>query len=155
MSDTNNELYELSVSRHIAATPEQVWQVMTKRMPEWWCPKPWRIEIVEMDWRAGGRSAMVMLGPEGEELLQEGVFLEVTPGKCFVITDAINVKHIPQNPFMIGIWGIEAENNGTRYTARARHWNKEAYVQHQEMGFKDGWEACANQLAAICETEQE
>lgn len=152
MTKAKPETYELSVTRHIAAPTKKVWQVMTERMSEWWCPKPWRTEIIEQDWRAGGRTAFVLKGPEGEEEVAEGIFLEFTPGKCFAFTDAITASHKPQGPFMIGIWEIEAEDGGTRYTATARHWTKEAYEQHKEMGFKDGWAKCAEQLAEICET---
>ena len=31
---------ELSVTRFIAASPAKVWQVMTDRQEEWWCPRP-------------------------------------------------------------------------------------------------------------------
>jgi uncharacterized protein YndB with AHSA1/START domain len=143
--------WELSVTRFIAASPGRVWQVMTEQQTSWWCPFPWRAEIVELDWRAGGRSAMLFKGPNGEEMPQEGVFLEVTPGARFVSTDAVTGDHMPSDPFMIGIWEIEPEGEGTRYTARARHWTEEKYRQHLEMGFTQGWGACADQLVKLCE----
>lgn len=145
---------ELSVTRHIAAPPEKVWQIMTERQSEWWCPRPWRAEIIAQDWRAGGRSAMMFRGPDGEEMPQEGVFLEVTPGVRFVTTDAFAVGWYPAEPFMIGIWEIMGEGSGTRYTARARHWSADAFKQHEDMGFVAGWGACADQLAELCEGER-
>ncbi len=155
MSDTeaaqNGNGFELSVTRHIAAPPEKVWPVITGRIAEWWCPKPWRTEIIEQDWRAGGRSAMVMKGPDGEEHVLEGLFLEVTPGRRFATTDAVRAGLTPAEPFMIGIWEIEADGEGTRYTARARHWSEEAMQRHRDMGFAEGWSACADQLAELCE----
>lgn len=142
---------ELSVTTLIEASPDHVWQVMTGRLEEWWCPKPWRTEIVEMDWRAGGRCAMTMLGPEGEAMPSDGVFLEVTPGKRWVSTDAFLHGWVPATPFMIGIWEIAAETGGTRYRASARHWTDEALSQHEQMGFMPGWQAVADQLKALCE----
>ncbi|MEZ5654751.1 MAG: SRPBCC domain-containing protein [Sphingobium sp.] len=143
---------ELFVETYIDASPEKVWDIMTKRMEEWWCPKPWRTEIVEQDWRAGGRDAMIMRGPnEGEEHPTEGIFLEVTPGVRFVSTDAVNYKMEPQQPFMIGTWEIFPEGSGTRYRASARHWTEEARNQHAEMGFEQGWGACAQQLKELVE----
>lgn len=149
--------WELSVTRFIAAPLEKVWQMMTERQVEWFCPLPWRAEVVEQDWRAGGRTAMVFKGPGGEEMPQEGIFLEVTPGQRFVTTDCAvrgaGGEWQTAEPFMIGIWEIEPEGNGTRYTGRARHWTEEKYKAHLEMGFEGGWGAAADQLKAICEGE--
>jgi len=142
---------DLSVTTYIDAPPEMVWQVMTQRQEEWWCPTPWRAEIVEQDWRPGGRAAMIMRGPNGEEMPNEGVFLDVVPGKHFISTDAFTVGWRPAGPFMVGIWAIEAEGEGTRYTASARHWSAEARDQHAAMGFEAGWGAVAQQLKALCE----
>ena len=143
--------YELSVTRHIAAPPERVWQIMTERLPEWWCPKPWTTEVIEQDWRAGGRNATVMRGPNGEEHPGEGIFLEVTPNRRIVFTDAMTSDWTPQGPFMIGLFEIEPEGDGTRYKASARHWTEEAFQQHKDMGFEQGWSAVADQLAALAE----
>lgn len=144
---------ELSITRHIAAPPAAVWTVMTERQEEWFVPAPWRFETIEQDWRAGGRSASVFRGPDGEENVQEGIFLEVTPGRRFVVTDAIRSDWSPSGPFMIGGWEIEPGGDGTRYRAWARHWTAEAMEQHKAMGFEQGWMACADQLAKICEHE--
>lgn len=142
---------ELSVSRYIAAPPAKVWEVMTDRMAEWWCPKPWRVEIVEQDRRAGGRTAMTMIGPNGENMPMEGIYLAYDEGRRFVSTDAVDGDFRPQAAFMIGIWEVAPEGDGSRYTATARHWSEEAMKQHQEMGFEEGWGVCADQLKALCE----
>lgn len=143
---------ELAVETWIDAPPEKVWLVMTERLSEWWCPKPWRTEVTELDWRAGGRSAMIMRGPnEGEEHALEGVVLEVEPGRRWVSTDAFRVGWIPQKAFMVGTWEIKPEGTGTRYRASARHWTPEDARQHADMGFAEGWAACAAQLKELCE----
>lgn len=142
----------LSVTIYIEAAPEHVWQVMTERQEEWWCPKPWRVEIVEQDWRAGGRAAMTMHGPNGETMPNEGVFLEVTPGVRYVVTDAFQAGWQPAGPFMVGVWGIAPEGSGTRFTGEARHWTREARDKHQAMGFEQGWGVVAEQLKELCET---
>ena len=139
MTDEN---LELSVTRLIDAPVETVWKIATERMEEWWCPKPWTVEIIEQDWRAGGRSAMVMRGPNGEEMPHEGVFLEVSPGKRFVFTDAFATGWHPKGPFMVGTMEFADEGGKTRYTGSARHWTREAYDQHKAMGFEQGWDGC-------------
>jgi uncharacterized protein YndB with AHSA1/START domain len=147
------EPLELSVTRHIAAPVDTVWRIATERMVDYWCPRPWRVEIVEQEWRAGGRSAMVMHGPNGETMPQEGVFLEVTPGVRFVFTDAFAAGWRPQGPFIVGIVELAAEDGGTRYTATARHWTAEACEQHRAMGFEQGWRTVADQLAELAEVD--
>lgn len=142
---------ELAVERHIAAPPARVWAIMTQRMAEWFCPKPWLAEIIEQDWRPGGRSAMVIRGPAGEEQPNEGVFLEVVPGARFVFTDAFTVGWQPKGPFMVGFFEIAPDGDGTHYRAGARHWTAEACAQHAAMGFHTGWGAVADQLAALAE----
>ena len=152
LPDAAADSSELAVECFIAAPPEKVWAIMTERLAEWWCPRPWRTEIIEMDWRPGGRDAMVLRGPNpGEEHVLEGVFLEVVPGSHWISTDAFRVGWIPQEPFMTGKWSIAPEGDGTRYRASARHWSEEASRKHAEMGFEEGWAACAAQLKALCE----
>ena len=145
------ETRELQVSRYIAAPPARVWQIMTERVPEWWCPKPWTTEVRQVEWRAGGPFDFVMRGPGGEEETGHGVLLEVVPGRRFVFTDAMDANWQPQDAFMIGLFEIAPEGTGTRYTARARHWSDEAVARHREMGFEGGWSAVADQLAALAE----
>jgi len=146
---------ELSVTCFIAASPETVWHALTERQEEWWCPKPWRVEVVEQDRRPGGRCAMTMYGPAGEVAPQEGIYLAWDEGRRIVTTDAVTIDAAgdlrPAGPFMIGFWEIEPEGDGTRYTARARHWTDEARQQHEAMGFVQGWQVCADQLKALCE----
>ena len=144
---------ELSITRYIDAPPAEVWDILANRQEEWWCPKPWTIEMIAQERHAGGRSAMIMRGPNGEEMPQEGIFLEWSEGKRFVTTDAVDADFQPAGPFMVGIWEIEPEGPGTRYTARARHWTQEAMKQHEEMGFEEGWGACADQLKALAEAD--
>ena len=143
--------FELTVSRQIAASPERVWTVITQRTAEWWCPKPWHAEVVELDWRAGGRNAITMHGPNGEVHAGEGLFLSVEPGRMFAFTDAMTADLMPQSPFMIGIISLKPNEQGTLYTASARHWTEEAMVQHRDMGFETGWSAVADQLACLAE----
>lgn len=146
-------MYELSVTRLIEAAPDKVWQVMTQRTDEWWCPKPWRAEV---DWGSrapGGKTHTTMYGPNGEKNEHPGFILAWDEGRRIAVTDAIEGDLQPAGPFMLGIWEIEPEGSGTRYTGRARHWTPESMAHHKEMGFDEGWGIMADQLKALCETD--
>ena len=144
-------MHELSVTRLIDAPTDKVWQVMTERTDEWWCPKPWRAEV---DWgpRApGGRTHTTMYGPGGEKNEHPGFILAWDERRRIAVTDAIEGDLEPAGPFMLGIWEIAAEGCGTRYTGRARHWSSESMAHHKEMGFDEGWGIMADQLKTLCE----
>lgn len=144
-------MHELSISRQIAASPATVWHVMTTRLPEWFCPAPWRAEILVQECRPGGRCEMLFHGPDGEAMPQRGIYLAWDEGFRFASTDAVVGDLEPAEAGMIGIWQIEPEGEGTRYTASARHWSAEAMQRHADMGFEAGWGAAADQLKALCE----
>jgi uncharacterized protein YndB with AHSA1/START domain len=151
-----SEVEELSITRHIKASPETVWRVLTERATEWFCPLPWRAPVVDYDLRPGGRANVEMRGPEGEEASYKGVVLEVEPGRRLVTTGAFTEGWVPQAGEMnfVRIDTLEPEDGGTRYTTRARHWDQAAVEQHKAMGFEAGWGAVADQLAALAEQEE-
>ena len=145
--------HELSIARHIIASPATVWRIFTTRTGEWWCPKPWTTPVVDWDLRPGGSARVVMETPEGQRHEHDGVFLEVVPEHRVVFTDAFCGDWEPDGPFMVVIIEFTPVDGGTRYTARVRHWTDEALKQHEAMGFEAGWGAVAGQLAALAEAE--
>jgi uncharacterized protein YndB with AHSA1/START domain len=146
MTDGN----ELRIERVIDAPPAIVWQAWTGHFEEWFCPRPWRVEVTEQQLVPGGRSAMVMKGPNGEENAIESVILEATPQRRIVSTDALTSDWRTQGPFMVRIDEFEDLGDGrTRYSAIARHWTTEARDQHQAMGFEAGWNAATDQLVEV------
>lgn len=145
--------HELSVACHIDAPRAIVWKVWTDLKDEWYCPKPWRAHVIEEDMRPGGRSAVQMFGPDGEDTgPMEGVFLEVVPGERVVTTDAYAAGWLPQTPFITAIWTFADADDGTSVTATARHWDAEAKVRHEAMGFHPGWDQMLAQFKALSET---
>lgn len=142
---------ELSVDRLIAASPAAVWAVMTTRLTEWFCPAPWRAEVIEQDWRAGGRSAMTFHGPAGEAMREEGVILEVVEGRRWIATDAFTAGWQPREAFATMVFEVEPDGDGARYRVTARHWTSEALEKHRATGFVEGCGIAADQLKTLCE----
>jgi uncharacterized protein YndB with AHSA1/START domain len=152
MQGTEANGWELSVERAIAAPPSRVWQAMTGRLPEWWCPKPWRTEVHRIEWRSGGPFEMVMRGPETTDASPIlGVLLEVVPERRFVFSDMTTRDWIPKPGFMIGCFELEPRGSGTRVRGWSRHWDEAAMKKHLEMGFTEGWSIVLHQLAALVE----
>ncbi len=120
MTVTADNGWELSITRYISAPPKKVWDIMAGRIEEWWCPKPWRAEFKTLERLAGGRSDCVMYGPDGKVHPNPGTVLAWDEGRRFAYSDAFVDDLMPNGPFMVGIWSIEAEGEGTRYTAISR-----------------------------------
>lgn len=144
---------ELSVTTLIDAPPATVWDVLVNRTNEWWCPKPWQAEVDFGTRLPGSAMHAVMRGPDGDVHEHPGLILAWDEGRRFATTDSITGDLEPHDAFMIGIWEIEPEGTGTRYTARARHWSDADLERHSEMGFEQGWSACAAQLKDLCEND--
>jgi len=141
--------HELAIERLIDAPASALWKAYTDHLNEWFCPKPWRAEVVEMDLRAGGRAAITMYGPDGEVHPNDGVYLNVVPERLIVFTDAFTSGWDPAGqPFMVGSFEFEPQGK-TLLRGRARHWNAEALAQHEAMGFHAGWGVMMEQWEAV------
>lgn len=147
-------MHELILDRYIDAPRPALWRCWTEAelLKQWFVPAPWAVARAEVDLRPGGTSTIVMRSPEGEEFPNTGVYLEVVPNERLVFTDAYSSAWVPAKPFFTGIITFADEGQGTRYTARARHWTAEDMKGHEEMGFHDGWGKAADQLEALART---
>jgi uncharacterized protein YndB with AHSA1/START domain len=147
---------ELVIARKVAASPAACFRCWTEPalIPQFFCPKPWVAEVVKLDVRPGGFSQMIFKGPDGESFPNDGVYLEVVPGRKLVFTDAYTEGWRPtENPMFTGVVTFEDAGDGqTLYTARARHWTDAATKQHLEMGFHEGWGVVADQMEALART---
>jgi uncharacterized protein YndB with AHSA1/START domain len=143
---------ELVLSRIIDAPPHKVYRAWTEPelLKQWFAPAPFTTPVAELDVRPGGANFLVMRSPEGQELPNRGVYLEVVPNERLVFTDAYTEAWQPSaKPFMTVILTFEEEGGRTRYTARVRHWTAEDRETHEKMGFHQGWGQCTDQLAAL------
>ncbi|HZB92662.1 MAG TPA: SRPBCC family protein [Stellaceae bacterium] len=143
---------ELVLSRLIDAPRAALYRAWTEPalLKQWFAPLPYTTPIAELDVRPGGASLVVMRAPDGTELPNRGVYLEVVPNEKLVFTDAYGSAWEPsKKPFMTVILTFAEEGGRTRYTARVRHWTVADREAHEKMGFHRGWGQCADQLAAL------
>jgi uncharacterized protein YndB with AHSA1/START domain len=156
MTDTPASDRELILTRLIDAPREKLFRCWTepKLMLQWFTPAPWKTTHVETDVRPGGSSYVVMQGPDGTEMPNRGVYLEVVKNEKLVFTDAYTKAWEPSaKPFFTGILTFEDAGDGkTRYTARAVHWTREDCEAHAKMGFHEGWGVATDQMAAVART---
>jgi uncharacterized protein YndB with AHSA1/START domain len=157
MADTTSDaaLHELVITRLIPVPRHKLFRCWTEPalITQWFTPPPWTTVHAETDVRAGGCSLIVMQGPDGTQMPNRGVYLEVVPNERLVFTDAYTSAWVPSaKPFFTCILTFEDEAGQTRYTARARHWRAEDCSAHEAMGFHQGWGIATDQLAALAAT---
>lgn len=144
---------ELILTRVIDAPREKLFRAWTEPelMKQWFAPAPYATPVAEVDLRPGGTNFIVMRSPDGQDLPNRGVYLEVVPNERLVFTDAYAKAWEPsEKPFMTAILTFEDLGGGkTKYTACVRHFTVADREAHEEMGFHGGWGLCTDQLAAL------
>ena len=146
---------ELVLTRLIDAPRENLYRCWTEPalLKQWFAPKPYETPIVEVSVRPGGSNLIVMRGPDGTDMPNRGVYLEIVPNERLVFTDAFTEAWQPSaKPFMTVVLTFEKQGDKTLYTARVHHWTVEDREAHEKMGFHVGWGICTDQLAALAAT---
>ena len=146
---------ELVLTRLIDAPSDKLWRCWTEAqlLKKWFTPPPFSVPHAELDVRAGGSSYVLMKGPNGEEIHNRGIYLEVVKNQRLVFTDAYTKAWVPSaKPFFTGVLSFETQGAKTLYTARALHWTREDCESHDKMGFHKGWGIATDQLAALALT---
>jgi uncharacterized protein YndB with AHSA1/START domain len=143
---------ELVLTRIIDAPRAKVFRAWTdpELLKQWFAPAPYTTPVAELDVRPGGANLVVMRSPDGNDLPNRGIYLEVVENERLVFTDAYTKAWEPSaKPFMTVILTFEDVGGKTRYTARVRHWTTADRETHEKMGFHQGWGLCTDQLAAL------
>lgn len=148
---------ELVLTRLIDAPREALYRCWTEPalLKQWFAPAPLTTPVAELDVRPGGENLIVMRLPDGQEMPNRGVYLQVIPNRKLVFTDAYAADWAPSSghPFMTVIVTFEDAGPGqTRYAATVRHWTVADRERHEQMGFHTGWSQCTDQLAALAKT---
>ena len=89
--------HELVLTRLIDAPREMLFRAWTEPelMKKWFSPAPWTTPHAEMDLRPGGASLIVMRSPEGQDMPNPGIILEVVKNEKLVFTDAYTAGWVP------------------------------------------------------------
>lgn len=146
---------DLQLERIVDVPRELLWQCWTQpeHIPHFFIPRPHSIKRCEINLHPGGRFNTVF-EIDGNEIDNNGVFLEIEEGKKLVFTDGYSEGWKPTpEPFLTAILLLEDMGEGkTRYTAIARHRSAQARQQHEEMGFFIGWGIVLDQLVEYAKT---
>jgi uncharacterized protein YndB with AHSA1/START domain len=89
MTDVIPNQAAIVLRRHYPVPPERVYRAWTEPevLKEWFAPSAdWKVPVVEIDPREGGRYRIVMIAPNGDEHEGRGEYREVSPPTKLVFT---------------------------------------------------------------------
>ena len=142
MSDATNRT--LTLERTFHAPIALVWEAWTQaeHIAHWWGPKGMKVNVLEHDFRVGGRWKYAMQTPDGKEFITEGIYSEIVePTK--IVTSA-DFKPMTEGVVLEALF--EEDGDQTKFTFNVIHTTEEYCRQQEKMGFYNGWGSVFNRL---------
>ena len=155
-SSTKANDKEIVITREFAAPRQLVWDVWTQpqHIEKWFGPKGFATRVEGLDFKVGGRSTYVMIGPDGTEYPATGVYQEIVPIEKIVTTDEFgegfeeieSMKNVDLPKGMISTFLFDDLGARTKLTVITAHPTVEDRKKHEEMGVVDGWNSSFDKL---------
>lgn len=148
-STTQTSDKDIVITREFAAPRQLVWEVWTepKHVEKWFGPKGFSTRVDKLEFKVGGRSVYVMIGPDGTEYPSSGVFKEITPIEKIVTTDEFGegfdeieaMKNVDLPQGMVTTYLFDDLGKRTKLTLITSHPTVEDKEKHEAMGVVEGW----------------
>jgi len=141
--------FEVEMTRVIDAPRDRVYAAWTQvdAMVRWFAPKPYQLVVKQMDFRPGGRFAMAMRGPDGNEFPFTGTYREIVPNERLAWTGEFEGGPAEQQTTEIQ---FEADGPRTRLHIRQTFHVMTPTIEMAVKGAWQGWSMTLNQLAEQC-----
>ena len=140
----------LSLKRTFKAPIKLVWEAWTQpeHIVQWWAPKGMKIDVIEHNFKVGGKWKYVMPMPDGSEFTSDGVYTVIVDFEK--IFSSANFKPMTEG---VEIQALFEENgNTTNFTFNVIHPTEEYCKQQEKMGFYNGWGSAFDRLEHIVNT---
>jgi len=144
------------IERQFNAPRDLVWRAFTEaqHIAQWWGPKGFTTRVEKNEFRPGGRSSVVMTGPDGTEYPVEGLYIEIDAPNYYITTDEFGEGY--QGETLSGIVltvSFEDSGDGTRVTLHLKHRTAADKKKHEDMGVMEGWGSSFDCLDAYLERQ--
>lgn len=140
----------LTMKRTFNAPIELVWEAWTQpeHIAQWWGPNGMKINVVEHNFRVGGKWKYVMPMPDGNEFVSDGVYSAIVEMQK-VFTSA-NFKPMTEGVELRAFF--EKNGDKTNFTFSVVHPTEEYCQQQEKMGFYNGWGSAFDRLESFLST---
>jgi uncharacterized protein YndB with AHSA1/START domain len=112
---------EIVLTRNFAAPPDLVFAALTTPdlLRRWYGARGWNLVSCEIDLRVGGAWRYVSAGPNGERMVQSGVYRLVDPPRLLVSTERFDDQSY-EGESIVGHHLVERDG-GTKLTTTVRY----------------------------------
>jgi uncharacterized protein len=152
--EKNSQKRELTLTRILDATKDEVWEAWTdgNAMEKWWGPREMKGETKELEAKIGGRIdidmiAEIQLGDikRGSRFPMKGVFKEIIPNKKLVFT---STAFMDGKPFIEDMKTItlEEHNGKTKMTVHVQVLKTHPGAEQALAGMEMGWNQTLDKL---------
>jgi uncharacterized protein YndB with AHSA1/START domain len=148
MNDAKNRT--LTLKKVFNAPVKLVWEAWTQsdHIVQWWAPKGMKINVVEHDFRVGGKWKYSMPMPDGNQFISDGEYLEIVEFKK-IVTSA-NFKPMTEGVEIHAFF--DEDGDKTNFTFSVVHPTEEYCRQQEKMGFYNGWGSAFDRLETLVNT---
>ena len=163
-STTQTNDRDIVITREFAAPRQLVWDAWTKpeQIEKWFGPKGFDTRVDEQDFKVGGRSVYVMIGPDGKEYPAAGVFKEIVPIEKIVSSaDGFSEEFRAAHPDMdlpkgttVMTYVFDDLGERTKLTLTTTHSSVEEKNKHAAMGVVEGWGSSFDKLDEFLSSAQ-
>lgn len=144
-------LFEMSLTRRIAAPPDVVFQawIDAKQLAEWWGPKEFTNPVCWVDARLGGAILIHMRAPDGVVHVMTGRFVQIDwPHRLVFISAAIDDQGKPVFEVRNTVT-FRQIRNGTEIALVAEVTKTTADAPRYLAGMSQGWSQSLERLIAL------
>ena len=141
-NEVNNRT--LSIKKTFNAPINLVWDAWTQpeHIAQWWGPKGMDVQVVEHDFRVGGKWQYAMPMPDGSKFTSEGVYSVIV--ELEKIFSSANFKPMTEGVEIQAFF--EEDGDKTNFVFNCIHPTEEYCKQQENMGFYNGWGSAFDRL---------
>jgi uncharacterized protein YndB with AHSA1/START domain len=153
MSKTDNAANRtFTLKRTFDAPVKLVWEAWTRpeHIAHWWGPKGMKINVVEHNFKVGGKWKYTMPVPGGGEFISEGIYSVIEQFKKIFssaefrpMTEGVEIQAI-----------FEAKGQKTDFTFNVVHPTEEYHKQQVGMGANKGWGSVFDRLGEFVSSQK-
>lgn len=137
----------LSLKKTFDAPIELVWEAWTQpeHIAQWWGPKGMKVNVIEHNFKIGGKWKYAMAMPDGREFSSDGVYSEIV--ELEKIVSSANFRPMTEGVEIRALF--EKNGDETNFIFSVVHPTEEYRNQQEKMGFYNGWGSAFNRLEEL------